>query len=122
MPSFAFTVPGSVPGVNHSYKIVYIAGHARLAKHAEVEAWQTEVAYRARMARPRGWVPTRRVQIDIEVWFNREGRDGDGIVKALLDGIASGLEVNDKCFLHCVKTVEVDRINPRVQVEIRSVP
>lgn len=121
MSDFRFTIAGTVPGVNHTYRIVYVGGHARLAKHPEVEAWQTEVAYRTKLARPRGWEPTRRIRITLCIWFKREGRDADGIMKALLDGIAKGLDVDDRHFLPCVTSVEVDRVNPRIEVEIERI-
>lgn len=115
---WSFTIPGVVKGTNHGYHIVYVAGHPRIAKLPEIEAWQAEVSYRTRQARPSGWRAARRVHIDYRVWFARAGRDADGIVKFLLDGIAAGLGVNDSCFLGAAKSNEVDKVNPRVEVTV----
>lgn len=121
MSDWSFTIPGTVVGVNHGYTIVHVAGHCRIAKAPEVEAWQTEVAYRARQARPSGWVGARRIHIDYRVWFARRGRDADGIVKFLCDGIATGLGLNDSAFLAAALSNEVDKDNPRVEVTIYNV-
>lgn len=121
MTDWSFTIPGSVVGTNHGYHVVHVAGHCRIAKLPEVEAWQAEVAYRARSARPSGWVATRRVRIEYKVWFNRRGRDADGIVKFLCDGVAIGLGLNDNSFLACAISNEVDKDSPRIEVTIRNV-
>ena len=113
-------IPGVIKGVNHGYHIVYVAGHPRIAKVPDVEAWQVEVAYRTRQARPSGWVPARRVRISYSVYYARAGRDADGILKFLLDGIATGLGVNDKNFLFTCVANEVDKDNPRVEVTITN--
>lgn len=120
MPDFEFTIPGVIKGTNHGYHLVYVAGHPRIAKLPEVEAWQIEVAYRTRQARPKGWVAARRVRIFVRVWFARAGRDADGILKFLLDGIAAGLGVNDSCFLPSVISSEVDKLAPRIEVTISN--
>lgn len=115
---FAVDIPGVITGVNHGYGIGYIAGHPRIIKLENVENWQVMVAHKTRLAKPRGWAPDRRVRLLIWIWFNRAGRDADGILKFLLDGIASGLAVNDSIFLPTVVASEVDRKNPRIHVEI----
>ena len=119
-PDFSFQIPGVVKGTNHGYHIVYVAGHPRIAKMPEIENWQVEVAYRTRQAKPKGWLPARRVRIAYSVWFARAGRDADGILKFLLDGIAAGLDVNDSIFLSTAVLSEVDKKNPRVYVEIEN--
>jgi Holliday junction resolvase RusA-like endonuclease len=118
--SFTFEIPGVIKGVNHGYHLVYVAGHPRIAKVPEVETWQVEVAYRARQAKPSGWLPGRRVRISYAVWFARAGRDADGILKFLLDGIATGLAVNDSIFLSTCVSSEVDKLNPRVVVTVTN--
>ena len=120
MSEWSFVIPGTVVGTNHGYHIVHVAGHCRIAKLPEVETWQTEVAYRARMARPSGWMGARRIKIEYRVWFSRKGRDADGIVKFLCDGIAIGLGLNDSAFLASALSNEVDKDNPRVEVTISN--
>jgi Holliday junction resolvase RusA-like endonuclease len=116
--SWAFRVTADVSGVNHGYHIVWVRGAPRIAKKAEVTAWQLEVAYRTKEARPSGWTPGRRVRVSYAVWFRRAGRDADGIVKFLVDGIAAGLGINDRIVLATAVSVETDKEDPRVEVTI----
>lgn len=121
-------IPGSPGAVNRAYRPIVVGrrcptcgyGKPGLAKNEGVETWQTEVAWRTKTVRPRGWLPARRVIIEIDFWMGREGRDGDGPLKPLLDGIAEGLGVNDSIFLARVMSNEVDRANPRTVVRISN--
>lgn len=125
---FEVVIPGSPGAVNRAYIVrVYgprcaVCGRGKpgLAKAPGVENWQTEVAWRVKTARPKGWEPGRRVVIEMEFWMAREGRDADGPIKPLLDGIAEGLGVNDRIFLPRVIRNEVDHQNPRTRLEIRN--
>lgn len=121
-------IPGSPGAINRAYKVVEFGarcptcgrGKPGLAKNTGVEAWQTEVAWRVKTARPKGWMPGRRVVIEMDFYMAREGRDGDGPTKPLLDGIAEGLGVDDRIFLGRVMSNEVDRVNPRTVVRIEN--
>lgn len=126
MSDFEVEIPGSPGAINRAYKVVQFGprcpacgrGKPGLAKNDGVEAWQTEVAWRVKSARPAGWKPARRVIIEMDFYMGREGRDGDGPTKPLLDGIAEGLGVDDRIFLGRVISNEVDRANPRTVVRI----
>jgi Holliday junction resolvase RusA-like endonuclease len=126
--SFRVVILGPPPSVNDSYQIVYHGprcptcgrGQPRLGKKNKVETWQDATAWQVKAARPSRWEPGRRVRIKIAVWFNRAGRDADDILKSLLDAIAVGLGVNDSIFLPAFESSEVDRANPRVEVEIEN--
>lgn len=125
---WSVTIPGSPGAVNRAYIVrqygprcaVCGRGKPGLAKSPGVETWQTEIAWRVKMARPAGWQPARRVIIEMEFWMGREGRDGDGPTKPLLDGIATGLGVDDRIFLGRVMSNEVDKASPRTVVTIRN--
>ena len=129
MPDFTVVVPGSPGAINRAYKPIVVGrrcptcgyGKPGLAKNEGVEAWQTEVAWRVKSARPSGWMPARRVIIEMEFWMGREGRDGDGPTKPLLDGIAVGLGCDDRIFLGRVMSNEVDRANPRTVIHVENV-
>ena len=118
--SFVVDIPSVITGVNHGYQIGYVGGHPRIIKHKDVEPWQIMVARQTRLAKPSDWVPGRRVRLFIWIWFNRLGRDADGILKFLLDGVAAGLGVDDTIFLPTVVASEVDRKKPRIHLEIVS--
>jgi len=120
MSDFHFVLTADVPGINHAYHIVWVAGHPRIAKKSEVTTWQVEVAYRTKEARPSGWMPGRRVRVAYAVWFRRAGRDADGIVKFLIDGIAKGLGINDRIILSTAVSNETDKKNPRVEVWVSN--
>ena len=125
---FTVTIPGSPAAINRAYKAIVVGrrcqycggGKPGLAKNEGVETWQTEVAWRVKTAKPRDWQPARRVVVEMRFWMAREGRDGDGPTKMLLDGIAEGLGVNDRIFLGRVMSNEKDAANPRTEVTIRN--
>jgi Holliday junction resolvase RusA-like endonuclease len=123
--TWEFVIPGDPPSVNATYKIVYVGarcptcgrGPARLGKHAGVETWQTEVAWRVRSARPSGWLPSRRTVIEVDQFTSR-WHDSDNSFKALSDAIAAGLGCDDKGFLLRAMVNEVDKANPRTVVRV----
>lgn len=119
MNDWSVTIPGNPPALNSTYKVVTIAGKGRLAKHANVAVWQESVAWLVRQARPKDWQPARRVVIEVQWWTLRK-RDADAGLKALLDGIAVGLGIDDSCFLPSVILNEVDRDNPATIVTVRN--
>jgi Holliday junction resolvase RusA-like endonuclease len=122
MSEFAATIPGLPPSVNHSYRIIRAkTGAMTLAKTANAESYQTGVAYIVKLAKPSGWTATRRIQIIYRFWFNTENRDASNAIKLLEDGIAAGLGVNDKTFVPCVELKEVDKLNPRVEIIVRTI-
>ena len=124
--AFRVTIPGKPPTVNETYKVVHHPpfcktcgrGVPRLGKESSVATWQDTVAWLTKAAKPSNWAAARRVRIVIEWWMPREGRDADGPVKALLDGIKVGLGVDDRYFLHTIRSIEVDRANPRTEAWI----
>lgn len=129
MTDWSFEVPGSPAAINRAYKVVTFGprcptcgrGKPGLGKNSEATTWQESVAWLTKSTRPRGWNPTRRVVVEVSFWMGREGRDGDGPLKPLLDGIATGLGIDDRIFLVRVMSNEVDRANPRTEVTIRNV-
>ena len=135
MSEWGFEIPGPQPGINETYKIVHHApfcptcrrGIPRLGKSDKVETWQIEVAWRVKAARPSGWTARRRVIIEVEWYAPRmamkaaeAGHDSDAPAKALLDGIAHGLGIDDAAFLFRCMANEVDRANPRTVVRVRN--
>lgn len=123
---FAVMIPGSPAAINRAYKAIVVGrrcpvcggGKPGLAKNEGVENWQTEVSWLVKAAKPRDWTPARRVVVEMRFWMGREGRDGDGPTKPLLDAIALGLGVDDRIFLGRVMSNEVDRANPRTELRI----
>lgn len=129
MSEWVFTVPGNPPSLNQTYAVVHHPpfcptcrrGVPRLGKKSHVATWQDAVAWCAKSARPSGWVPARRTIIEYALYVEREGRDADGPLKALLDGIKFGLGCDDRGFLPRAMLIEKDKANPRVVVRVRNV-
>ncbi len=119
MSEFGIVIPGNPPGVNHTYRVFTVNGKARVSKRRDVESWQAAVAFLVRSVKPSGWTPSRRVRVEVQ-WWTARAHDADAGLKALLDGLAVGLDINDKCFLPTVLSNEVDKANPRTEVTIRN--
>ncbi len=121
MTDWSFTVPGLPPSVNHAYRLFSLkSGPARMAKTTEALTYQVGVGYIVRAAKPKNWVPSRRIYVIYRMWFDTNRRDASNAIKLLEDGIAVALGVNDNTFLPCVASKEVDKANPRVEVTIRN--
>ena len=123
------TIAGNQPSVNDTYTVVHHPpfcpscrrGIPRLGKKPHVETWQDAIAWSVKSARPRGWMPARRTRIEIEWYTEQAGRDADGPLKALLDGIKVGLGCDDKGFLPSVILNEKDKLNPRTIIRLENV-
>jgi hypothetical protein len=129
MSEWTVEIPGVPPTLNHTYHIIYRGprcptckrGQPTLGKSDSVETWQTEVAWRTIAAKkPAAWKPARRTIIEIEWYMPREGRDADGPIKALLDGIKVALGVDDRGFMPRVMRHEVDHANPRTIINVTN--
>ena len=114
-------IEGPAPALNSTYRpIVRHGGKLGLAKRSGVLAWQDTLSWLVKAARPKGWVPARRVLITIE-WYSPRKRDADAGVKACLDAVAVGLGIDDSCFLLSVPVNEIDRESPRTIVHVENV-
>ena len=128
MSDFEVVIPGNPPGINDTYAIVHHPpfcptchrGAPRLGKKPHVETWQDSIAWLVKSARPSGWQPARRTVIEIEWYTERAGRDADGPMKALLDGIKVGLGCDDRGFLPRVLLNEKDKASPRTIVRVTN--
>lgn len=116
--AWSVVFPGNPPALNSTYRAVPTAKGIRFHKVSAVATWQDEVAWLTREAKPKGWAPSRRVRVEVSWWAKRT-RDADAGLKALLDGLAVGLGIDDACFLPTIVLNEVDKDNPRTEVTIR---
>lgn len=119
---FTFRIPTQPPSVNSSYKIVRQYGkggkpYMTLAKHEEVLQYQMVAASIAKHAKPDGWAPEGQVRPRYRFHLGKEA-DTDNLLKALNDGIAHGLGINDKVFLPCVVEKTIGNKEPYVEVEV----
>jgi Holliday junction resolvase RusA-like endonuclease len=118
MADFTVLIPGQAPSTNHSYARSKIG---KVYKVAGVESYQTTAAMLVRLAKPKGWEPTRRIVVEYRMWLDSPRRDASNCLKALEDSIAIALGVNDNTFLPRVMLKEWDRNNPRVEIIVRTI-
>ena len=116
------TVPGVPPSVNHQYALTR-RGPAltREAKrYAETVQW-----YAWEAAKRQGWrcTPKGR-QVVVRLWYywpDRRRRDAHNAHKVLLDAMQGVVYEDDRDVLPQVMAAEVDRANPRVEIEVERV-
>ncbi len=89
-----------------------------MAKTEVAEQYQMWiVSPAARRAKPPNWKPQGQVRVMYWIRLGR-GMDADNALKLLNDGIAHGLEVNDKLFLPCVQELTTGHKRPHVEIEV----
>lgn len=93
-----------------------------LAKTYEASSYQTMlVAPIARRSRPRDWEIKAKRWIRVRYWFHFDNAmDPDNALKIVNDGIAAGLERNDRWFLPCVEAVTWGNREPYTEIEIEE--
>ena len=111
------TFPGTAPSANHQYR--RRAGGLQLARTDDATTYYNEVVLRTREARPSGFAPTGQIRLFFDFYLNRHV-DADNMLKILDDAIATGLGVNDRHFLPCVRSIvhKVPWREARTEVEI----
>lgn len=121
---WSFEIPGQPPSVNNMYtQIILRRGTAAppirsVKKDSKVAAYQVAATYMTKTSRPRGWVPPKgQIRITLDFELARDA-DCDNLMKALLDAIATALNVNDRMFLPCTRSKVVGSKDPKVRVEI----
>jgi len=116
------TVPGVPPSVNHQY-VRRPTGGLALTREAR-EYRQTAREYAAVAARQQRWtlVPVGE-QVIVRLWYywpDRRRRDAQNN-KLLFDALEGVIYEDDKDVLPQVMAAEVDRENPRVEIEVERV-
>jgi hypothetical protein len=121
--AFRFVIEGQPPSWNASYRIVRVphrggGSHQQMAKTLVAEQYQMLlVKPAARRAKPPNWKPQGQVRVMYWIRLGR-GMDADNALKLLNDGIAAGLEVDDKLFLPCVQELTSGHKQPHVEIEV----
>lgn len=121
--TFRFVIDGQPPSWNSSYRIVRVphrggGSHQQLAKTEVAEQYQMWlVSPAARRAKPLRWKP--QGQVRVMYWIRLKHRmDADNALKLINDGVAHGLEVDDKLFLPCVQELTFGHAKPHVEIEV----
>lgn len=115
--SWSVTIPGVPPSTNHLY--LRVRGNwSKMTKAPGVEAYQIDVKMLVRNARPSGWVAPAMFQVALDFYLKRDA-DCDNLLKALLDGVAYGLEIDDRRILPCVRSKTFGKgVEPRTVLQI----
>ncbi|CAM3708222.1 RusA family crossover junction endodeoxyribonuclease [Cohnella lubricantis] len=116
------TIPGTTPSVNHMYKDKWIKGRKYRVLTDEAQAWADEAVLLAKSWRNRTRWSTPEGKVVVNLWFffpdNRK-RDTHNGQKLLLDCLeAAGIYENDRYALPRIMDWEIDRANPRIELEI----
>lgn len=118
-------IPGVPPSVNHMYVNAYHGKRARRVLTPTAEAWKTEIIVRANMWKKRNNWNTANDKTIVRLWFywpDKRKRDTHNTLKLLLDCFEDALiYYNDKYALPQIMDYDVDRENPRVEVEFEKV-
>lgn len=117
--SFRFTVPGQPPSVNHAYQVVK-GGGRRIIKAKGVEQYQLVAAHMARRAKPTDFQPTGMIRVTYDLHLAHD-QDASNCLKSVEDGIAVGLEINDRYMLPCVRLKTIGNAEPWIDVEVEEI-
>lgn len=122
MTGFSVTIPGDPPSTNHMYRVTrkYLPDggqRAFMAKTTAAHKFTDDVAIIVRSARPATFQPTGYIYVVLDFLMKRN-KDTDNVQKALNDGIAAGLGIDDKWFLPIVRSKETGFKEPKTHVTL----
>lgn len=111
------------PSVNHSHINVRVGRRLMRVRSEATKQYMTETGWLARKwMRESGWkVPGRDEKVVMRLWIfwpDRRRRDTDNTLKLLQDSLTGILWEDDRQVLPRVMDYEVDRENPRIEIEL----
>lgn len=120
-----FILYGSIPSVNHMYMNTRAKGKGSKKLKPEAEVWKEEtVLLASNWRRKNGW-KTHPGKVRVKLWFfhpDRRKRDTHNGLKILLDALEDArIYENDRYALPQIMDFEVDRENPRIEIEFEAV-
>lgn len=116
------SIPGTTPSVNHMYEDKWIKGRKYRVLTDVAQAWADETVLRAVAWRNKSRWSAPDGKVVVNVWFyfpdNRK-RDTHNGLKLLLDCLeAADIYTNDRYALPRIMDWQIDRENPRIEIEI----
>jgi crossover junction endodeoxyribonuclease RusA len=111
------------PSANHSHVQVRRGKRLMRILSPEARVYRNEAGWLAMKWRQEaGWkVPDKQTKVIMRVWFywpDRRRRDQDNPLKQLQDSLTDVLWEDDRQVLPRVMDFDVDRVNPRVEIEL----
>lgn len=114
------TILGQVPSKSNSYKVIRVAGHAKLGKTAVTTKY--EKSFYMQVGAYRNLMIEGYFELHVRVFFSTMSHDLDNSLKALLDCLQQTNTIkNDN---RCVKIIAekfIDKVNPRAEFRIVEV-
>jgi Holliday junction resolvase RusA-like endonuclease len=90
---------------------------------ARTRRYERTVKWSALGARPRSWSLSGVYRVDAEAWFpDARRRDGDNVLKSVLDGMIGVLYEDDSQVVVAVVSKGIDRENPRTVIVVEELP
>ncbi|MCM3131858.1 RusA family crossover junction endodeoxyribonuclease [Paenibacillus polysaccharolyticus] len=116
---------GTAPSVNHMYNHRMVKKKLIKTMKPEARAWFDEASLRARLWRNKNKWSTASEKVVVRLWYyfpDERRRDTHNTLKALLDALESGgIYADDKTALPRIMDYEVDKKNPRIEIEFEKV-
>lgn len=111
-------LPGTAPSVNHMYANTR---YGKKVLKAGAKEWYNDVVWSTKLwRRQNNWI-TATEKVIVRLWFyfpDKRRRDTHNGLKGLLDALEdAGVYVDDKWALPRVMDWQVDRANPRIEIE-----
>jgi Endodeoxyribonuclease RusA. len=114
-------IPGVPPSVNHMYRNARVGRRSVRVLSREAEQWANDIIVLASSWRARNKWQTAKRKTIVRLWYfwpDLRQRDTHNTLKLMLDCFEDALIYsNDKYALPQVMDYDVDRENPRVEVE-----
>lgn len=118
-------LPGKAPSVNHMYINSFQKGRRMRVLNDDAKAWFEDTTYRAIQWRTSNKWPTANGKVIVRLWFyfpDKRRRDTHNALKALLDALEDGgIYEDDKLALPQIMDYQVDRQNPRIEIEFERI-
>jgi crossover junction endodeoxyribonuclease RusA len=108
------------PSVNHCYFTCPRTGRRLLSKKANDYIKNTQLIAKL-AAYDQGWTPTNKQKVIVELWWyfpDHMTRDTHNGLKLLLDALEKAVYDNDRYALPRIQDWDIDKTDPRVEVEI----
>lgn len=112
------TIKGQVPSKSNGYKI----GNGRLYKSAELKEYEVMFEWQIWKHKLINEIIEVPFQIWIDVYFQSNRSDLDNAAKVILDCLqTSGVIKNDRLCEILVMRKHIDKVNPRIEFEIKAI-
>ncbi|WP_068505906.1 RusA family crossover junction endodeoxyribonuclease [Paenibacillus kribbensis] len=117
-------LPGLAPSVNHMYRNAMVRGRRLRIKTKVAEQWFSDTILRAKVWQRKNEWSTATGKVAVRLWFyfpDKRRRDTHNALKALLDALEdAGMYEDDKMALPQIIDFEIDRKNPRIEIEFEK--